>query len=135
MVVCRSVAASGSRKPEAFPSATTFLSHDLRRQPWVNSTRTFLRHVRTFFLVKSGTESLDSRSVGALGCRIDAVVGDAAVFERQPVTIDATVRNTGGGVWLKPETEYGGVALGAHLYDGSGNLIAFDLVRQQKRRY
>jgi len=107
-----------------------FLADSRAGEPWVNSTRTFLRHVRTFFLIKSGIESLDSRSVGALACRIDAVVGDTVVVERQPVTIEATVRNTGAGVWLKPEAEYGGVALGAHLYDGSGNLIAFDLVRQ-----
>jgi len=108
-----------------------FLADSGAGEPWVNSTRTYLRHVRTFFLLKTGVERLDSRSVGALACRIDAVVADRSGVGQQPVSIDATVRNTGTGVWLTAESEYGGVALGAHLYDESGKLIAFDLVRQR----
>jgi SAM-dependent methyltransferase len=108
-----------------------FLADSGAGEPWVNSTRAYLRHVRTFFLFKTGAERLDSRSVGALACRIDAVVNAPSIVEQQPATIEATVKNTGTGVWLTPESEYGGVFLGAHLYDESGKLIAFDLVRQR----
>jgi hypothetical protein len=96
----------------------------------VNSTRTYLRHIRTFFLQKEGVERLDSRSVGALACRIDAVVRSARVVEHEPIVIDATVRNTGKAIWLPIEISYGGVALGAHAYDADGKLLAFDLLRQ-----
>lgn len=97
---------------------------------WVNSTRAFLRHVRTFFLFREGAERVDSRSADALACRIDAALS-ASPVEQQPFFIDVTVRNSGAAVWLRPEAEYGGVALGVHLYDGSGNLLAFDVRRQR----
>ena len=41
---------------------------------WVNATRAFLRHVRTFFLYREGVERVDSRSVDALACSIDATL-------------------------------------------------------------
>jgi SAM-dependent methyltransferase len=107
-----------------------FLADSSAGEPWVNSTRTYLRHVRTFFLFKTGIERLDSRSVGSLACRIEAVMRDPSVAGHQPIVIEATVHNAGSGVWLTREWEYGGVSLGAHLYDESGKLIAFDLVRQ-----
>jgi hypothetical protein len=85
--------------------------------------------VRTFFLYREGTEPIDSRSVGALACRIEATLGGPATAN-QPLVVDVTVTNTGDAVWLEPTAEYGGVALGVHVYDGSGRLQAFDCRRQ-----
>jgi SAM-dependent methyltransferase len=95
---------------------------------WVDSTRAFLRHVRSFFLIKAGTERIDSRLVSGLACRIEAEVEGSG--EPGTITIDARVTNTGKAVWLAPEAEYGGVTLGIHLYDASGTLLSFDLLRQ-----
>ena len=90
---------------------------------WLASTRTFLRHVRSFYLVKEGATRQDSRGVAGLACEIRASIsggGPAAV------TIDATVTNTGAATWLPWGTAPGGVGLGAHLYDASGALLSFD---------
>jgi hypothetical protein len=51
---------------------------------------------------------------------------NAPVRQHEPVVVDAIVRNTGTAVWL-PWDEYGGVAIGAHLYDDAGALLNFDL--------
>jgi hypothetical protein len=93
---------------------------------WVTSTRAFLRHVRTFFLFKEGTERVDSRAADALACRISATLVSAPARAHQPLIVDASVENTGAAVWLGPDVENGGVALGVHLYDASGKLLAFD---------
>ena len=45
--------------------------------------------------------------------------------------MDVTVTNTGQAVWLAPDAEYGGVAVGVHVYDQSGQLVTFDSVRQR----
>jgi hypothetical protein len=100
---------------------------------WVNDTRAFLRHVRTFFLYREGTERVDSRSVDALACRIEATAGEVASGS-QPIVVDVTVTNTGQAVWLAPDGvsgEYGGVAVGVHVYDQSGQLLEFDFARQR----
>jgi len=93
---------------------------------WVTSTRAFLRHVRTFFLFKEGAERVDSRAADALACRISATLVSAPPRADQPLIVDATVANTGAAVWLAPDMENGGVALGVHLYDASGKLLVFD---------
>jgi hypothetical protein len=49
----------------------------------------------------------------------------------EPIAIDATVTNRGASIWLASHEPYGGVALGAHLYDGDGKLITFDVHWQQ----
>ena len=85
---------------------------------WLTATRTFLRHVRSFSLVKEGEEQADSRAMGGLGCEIRAGVVDGA--------IDAFVTNTGTAAWLAWGTPVGGVGLGMHLYDASGALVSFD---------
>lgn len=97
---------------------------------WVTSTRAFLRHVRTFFLFKEGAERVDSRSADALACRIDATLVSAPAIAHQPLVVDAAVRNSGAAVWLRPDAENGGVAIGVHLYDASGTLLVFDFHRQ-----
>jgi SAM-dependent methyltransferase len=97
---------------------------------WVNSTRAFLRHVRTFFLYKAGTERVDSRSADALACRLDARLASGVVTAADPVRVDVTVTNTGRAVWLTPDAEYGGVSVGVHVYEGSGKLLDFDAARQ-----
>jgi SAM-dependent methyltransferase len=85
---------------------------------WLDSSRAFLRHVRTFTLIKQGQEPADSRAMAGLACEIRAHVVDGA--------IDAFVTNTGTATWLPWGTPVGGVGLGMHLSDASGALVAFD---------
>jgi SAM-dependent methyltransferase len=95
-------------------------------EKWAASTRVCLRNEGTFFLTKGGPARLDSRSVDGLACQIKAALASTPVVAHQPIVIDATVANTGTAVWL-PWGGYGGVAIGAHLYDASGTLVNFDL--------
>jgi SAM-dependent methyltransferase len=90
---------------------------------WLDSTRTFLRHVRSFYLIKEGAARVDSRGAAGLACEIRAA---SAGREGQRIAIDATVTNTGAALWLPWGTTPGGVGLGAHLYDASGALLSFD---------
>ncbi|HEX8153055.1 MAG TPA: methyltransferase domain-containing protein, partial [Thermoanaerobaculia bacterium] len=83
--------------------------------------RTHLRNVRNFFLRKAGVESVDSRRADALRCTIDA-----ELLSLEPLTVRATVTNSGAAVWLPPDEPVGGVALGCHLYDADGRLLRFD---------
>ena len=90
---------------------------------WLASTRTFLRHVRSFYLIKEGSERADSRSASGLACEIRAQI---AAADSGATAIDAVVTNTGTATWLPWGTTPGGVGLGAHLYDASGSLVSFD---------
>lgn len=92
---------------------------------WLASTRSFLRHVRTFYLVKEGAERPDSRSAAGLACEIRASFS-ATPGPGAPIEIDASVTNSGSATWLPCGSEPGGVGLGTHLYDGAGTLLAFD---------
>jgi 2-polyprenyl-3-methyl-5-hydroxy-6-metoxy-1,4-benzoquinol methylase len=85
---------------------------------WLDSTRAFLRHVRSFSIIKRGQEHTDSRAMAGLACEIRAQVVAQA--------IDVYVTNTGTATWLPWGTGVGGVGLGAHLYDASGTLVSFD---------
>ena len=87
--------------------------------------RNHLRNVRDFFMRKAGRESVDSRRPDALRCTIEAALDGPAVAG-QPIAVRATVTNPGPATWLPPDEPVGGVALGAHLYDGSGKLLRFD---------
>jgi SAM-dependent methyltransferase len=107
-----------------------FLADDRAGQRWVRATRMFLRHVRLFFLTRAGAERIDSRWAAALACRIEARLAGPSPVAGGSATIEATIENTGAATWLPAETELGGVALGAHLYDESGRLLAFDHARQ-----
>lgn len=92
---------------------------------WLESTRGFLRHVRTFFLHKAGAAAGDSRSGAGLSCEIAAVLQDAD----EPVGLDVTVANNGTAVWLPAGEGHGAVFVGAHVYDAAGKLLAFDAAR------
>jgi ubiquinone/menaquinone biosynthesis C-methylase UbiE len=96
---------------------------------WVGSTRGFLRHVRSFFLFKEGSERPDSRAPRGLACEIHATLATRPAIEGQPVLIEASVTNSGTAVWLPSDAPFGGVALGAHMYDESGRLLTFDVNR------
>ena len=105
---------------------------------WLASTRKFLRHVRSFYLVKAGAERADSRRADGLACEIRASLPSpfaAAVTDHRRsgdqeksdgLVIEATVTNTGTATWLPWGETPGGVGLGAHLYDASGALLSFD---------
>ena len=95
-------------------------------EKWLAETRRFLRHVRTFFLIKDGADPRNSRSIDALSCDIAAALATPKVMAGAPIIIEATVTNTGMAVWL-PWPDRGGVALGVHLYDAAGALLNFDL--------
>lgn len=98
---------------------------------WVDATRGFLRHVRTFFLHKPGAAALDSRSTSGLSAKIHAVLSSPSALDGQSFTIDATVSNAGAASWLPSDAPRGGVLLGAHIYEPSGTLLAFDACRQR----
>ena len=93
------------------------------QESWLASTRKFLRHVRFFSLVKGGEAPGDSRSPAGLKCDIRVLADDRAGAGR---TLEVVVTNTGTAVWLPSNELRGGVSLGSHLYDASGNLVSFD---------
>jgi 2-polyprenyl-3-methyl-5-hydroxy-6-metoxy-1,4-benzoquinol methylase len=94
-------------------------------EAWLASTRRFLRHVRSFYLVKGGAVASDSRTADGLACDVRA-----ALASPQPVAgsvaVEAIVTNTGAATWLASPVVPGGVSLGTHLYDESGALLRFD---------
>src|SRR4051812_3527224 len=92
---------------------------------WLASTRTFLRHVRHFALIKGGVPAADSRSADGLRCDIRATVPERTIAGL-PIIVDAAVTNTGTATWLASGEPRGGVMLGAHLYDAAGKLLVFD---------
>ena len=49
------------------PEFEDFLADEHTGAKWLNATRAFLRHVRTFFLYKEGFERTDSRSGRSAG--------------------------------------------------------------------
>jgi SAM-dependent methyltransferase len=93
---------------------------------WLASTRKFLRHVRSFTLVKGGARRADSRTTEGLACEVRATLAGGPVVAGQPLAVDAIVTNTGAATWLRSDAPLGGVSLGAHLYDSGGTLVAFD---------
>lgn len=107
-----------------------FLAGGAVTNRWVVSTREYLRRVRNFFLVKHGTERSDSRASTRLACEITPTHADVVAAEGQPILIEVTVKNTGGAIWLPSEAPFGGVLLGAHLYDAEGQRLGFDVARQ-----
>jgi len=90
---------------------------------WLASTRTFLRHVRSFYLIREGTTRADSRGAAGLACEIRASMAGGGPT---PVAVDATVTNSGTATWLPWGSTPGGVGLGVHVYDASGALLSFD---------
>ena len=94
---------------------------------WTAATRKFLRHVRTFCLIKAGAARADSRSPGRARLRYPRDPVSAPAVAGQPIGIDAIVTNSGTATWLASDAPRGAVALGTHLYDeASGALVTFD---------
>ena len=106
-----------------------FLADGQTVERWVTSTRVFVRDVRHFFLMREGEEPADSRGVAGLACGIRARLAHPPVAG-PPWVVEADVTNTGTARWLPADVEYGGVKLGAHLYDATGVLLEFDLAAQ-----
>ncbi|HET8773847.1 MAG TPA: methyltransferase domain-containing protein [Thermoanaerobaculia bacterium] len=88
---------------------------------WAEATRMFLSDVRMFFLTKAGSAESDSRRPEGLRASIEATPGP--LHAGAPVSIHATVRNTGTAKWLPSDEPYGGVVLGCHLHDAEGRLL------------
>ena len=103
-----------------------FLAGGTATAPWVTSTRVFLRNARTFFLTRAGAERVDSRRADGLASHIHVPTIEEAFKAGAPIVIEALVTNTGTSTWLPWTAGHGGVGCGAHLYDGSSTLVAFD---------
>lgn len=88
---------------------------------WAEQTRSFLHDARTFFLTKAGVEELDSRRTEGLRAVIEARLDG--------LNVHVTVRNIGKAKWLDSHEPHGGVALGGHLHDASGQLVDLDYAR------
>jgi 2-polyprenyl-3-methyl-5-hydroxy-6-metoxy-1,4-benzoquinol methylase len=73
------------------------LSGGPAQDAWTASTRAFLRHVRSFYLVKGGAARPDSRSIEGLACDIADLAGRSA---RRATDVDVLVTNTGAATWL-----------------------------------
>jgi SAM-dependent methyltransferase len=95
---------------------------------WVVSTRQFLRYVRNFCLVKGGAARLDSRFTDGLKCDVRPALTTVRSVAGEPITIEATITNSGTATWLSPTAGRGGVRWGTHLYDSTRTLLAFDHV-------
>jgi hypothetical protein len=95
------------------------------QESWLASTRKFLRHVRFFALVKGGEGAADSRSPAGLKCDI-RVLTDRREDLQGARMLEVAVTNTGTATWLPSNELRGGVSLGSHVYDESGNLVSFD---------
>jgi len=89
---------------------------------WAESTRAYLHNVRVFFLTKAGLEEIDSRHPVGLRAAIEASL--------EGIRLRARIRNIGRAKWLPSDEPFGGVSLGAHLYDAGGQLIRFDYAWQ-----
>jgi hypothetical protein len=102
-----------------------FLAAGQTSERWLTATRVFQRDVRLYLLRKQGVEPADSRTPAGLAASVSATVPPDPIAAGQPIDVDVTVTNTGTATWLPAEAEYGGVTLGAHLYDAAGPLIEF----------
>jgi SAM-dependent methyltransferase len=107
-----------------------FLAGGATTTRWLASTRVFMRNVRTFFLIKKGAARVDSRWADHLASTVQATLASSPAVAGRPVLIDALVSNAGDAAWLPSNVSPGGVSLGAHLYDGSGQLLRFDMHRE-----
>ena len=94
-------------------------------EAWLKSTRQFLRHVRSFYLIKGGAAGADSRTADGLACDVRAALATPHPAAGSLV-VEAIVTNTGAATWLPSNVVPGGVSLGTHLYDASGALLRFD---------
>jgi hypothetical protein len=103
-----------------------FLAGGPATAPWVTSTRVFLRNARTFFLIKEGSERVDSRRADGLRCHIHVSPIDESISAGSAITTDAIVTNTGTAIWRPWDSGPGGVGCGVHLYDRDGTLLSFD---------
>ena len=114
----------------SLPEFEDFLAGGATTTRWLTSTRVFMRNVRTFFLIKEGASRVDSRWADRLASTVQATLASSPAVAGRPVLIDALVSNTGDATWLPSDVSPGGVSLGAHLYDGSGQLLQFDMHRE-----
>ena len=104
--------------PVQFPLAGFEDFLDGRRAPVravVRSLRRSAAQQRTFFLLKAGTERVDSRRRHGLVADLRVTLDTATARPGAPVHGTATVRNTSGATWLPTTTRVGAVLLGGHL--------------------
>lgn len=84
--------------------------------------RAFLTEHHTFFFHKGPPAPLDSRSISGLGAELSVRSGPG----RRMV---ATIRNTGGAIWLPSTRRVGAVRLGCHLLSVDGQCLDYDFYR------
>lgn len=100
-------------------------------KPVLASMRTFLQKHRTFFLLKAGTTSPDSRRRGGLQAEVQVRLDAMTALPGTPVRGVATIRNTSDAVWLPTTTRLGAVLLGGHLLAPDGSSIQHGFFRAQ----
>lgn len=93
---------------------------------WLEKTQSFLVNVRNFYLTKRGEEPLDSRRSDGLAADIEIDVDRSRMKQGERVTVSARITNRGSARWLPSGTHPGGVSLGAHLFDASGQSLSHD---------
>lgn len=104
-----------------------FLAAGQTTERWLTATRVFQRDVRQFFLIREGQEARDSRSVDGLACVMAVPPVAGPVRAGEPLVLEAAVTNSGPARWLPAGAAYGGVRLGAHVYDETGVLLDFEI--------
>ncbi|HVR42650.1 MAG TPA: class I SAM-dependent methyltransferase [Thermoanaerobaculia bacterium] len=92
---------------------------------WAETTRSHLKNIRNFSLVRAGEEARDSRRREGLAARIAIRLAGSA-RAGAPLRVEAEVRNVGRSRWLPSNQIPGGVSLGCHLYDDSNRVVEND---------
>lgn len=107
-----------------------FFSGTRTKERYIESTRCSMTNHRSFFMYKGELEFGDSRQLKGLSAQLSIDIPEKSVKEGTPFFATATVTNTGNLVWLPTTAGVGGVNLGVHLLDQSGQQINYDYFRQ-----
>lgn len=96
---------------------------------FARQVRSEIKSRNTFFLFKGEPPKPDSRSVKGLQARLWVRFDSVEAKEGESFLVKVEVTNNGQSVWLPGNIQEGGVNLGAHLMDESGNTLELDYYR------
>jgi ubiquinone/menaquinone biosynthesis C-methylase UbiE len=118
----------------SLPQFEDFLSGGSSKDAYFRTTRRFIEGHRIFFLHKEGRPSaLDSRQCTGLLAELSVALASARVRQGKSFVADVQVTNRGGATWLPATAPMGGatggVLLGCHLLELSGEVIKIDFFR------
>ena len=106
-----------------------FLKGQDSNNNYLEQTRSFLQENRMFFLFKGDPNAVDSRQRSALVADLQVNCVNRQVSAGVPLEMQVVVTNTSRATWLPSSVPLGGVLLGAHLLDESGNTLNHDYLR------